>query len=48
MGKGFTFISTSPRSSSSKQPNSSRTSLVVEETWIFRAGGARRGVGGTQ
>lgn len=33
----LTFISTSPRSSSSKQPNSSRTSLVADDTWIFRA-----------
>lgn len=34
----ITFISTSPRSSSWKHPSSSRASLVVEETWIFRAG----------
>lgn len=33
-----TFISTSPLRSSSKQPNSSRISLVMEETWIFKAG----------
>lgn len=33
-----TFISISPRSSSSKPPNSSRTALVSEDKWIFRAG----------
>lgn len=32
-----TFISTSPRSSSSKPPNSSSTALVSEDRWIFRA-----------
>lgn len=37
----ITFISTSPRSSSWKHPSSSRASLVVEETWIFRAGVGR-------
>lgn len=38
LGASFsTFISTSPRSSSSKPPNSSRTALVSEDRWIFRA-----------
>lgn len=35
--RGLAFISTSPRNWRSKYPNSSSTSLVAEETWIFNA-----------
>jgi hypothetical protein len=35
--KFFTFISTSPRSSSSNDPNVSKTAFVLGLTWILRA-----------
>lgn len=35
--KVLTFISTSPRNWRSKYPNSSSTSLVAEDKWIFKA-----------
>lgn len=35
--RDLTFISMSPRNWRSKYPNSSSTSLVAEDTWIFKA-----------